>query len=80
MKDEYFKIIRQKGEFDFEISSLVETLTLEEYKKLKSMLITAIGTMEEMRRKTYIDIDTKIDSITKLKLINEGADYSGIYN
>lgn len=80
MKEEYFKIIWQKGEFDFEISSLVETLTFMEYEELKSMLITAIGTMEEMRRKTYIDLNTKIDSITKLKLINKGADYSEIYN
>ena len=50
-KEEYLKIIRQNGEFDFEVSSIVETLTLEEYKELKSMLITAIGTMEDMRRK-----------------------------
>ena len=80
MKDEYLKIIKQKGEFDFEISSLVETLTLEEYEKLKSMLITAIGTMEEMRRKTYIDIKTEIDSKMLFKKINEGADYSELYN
>ena len=56
MKEEYLKIIKEKGEFDFEVSSLVETLTLKEYEELKSMLITAIGTMEEMRRKTYIDM------------------------
>ena len=61
MKEEYLKIIKEKGEFDFEVSSLVETLTLKEYKELKSMLITAIGTMEEMRRKTYIDMELKID-------------------
>ena len=42
------------------VSSLVETLTLEEYKELKSMLITAIGTMEEMRRKIYIDMGIEL--------------------
>jgi hypothetical protein len=50
MKDEYLKIIREDGEFDFEVSAMVEELTLEEYEELKSMLITAIGTMEEMRK------------------------------
>lgn len=50
MKQEYLKIIKEKGEFDFEVSAMVEELTMEEYKELKSMLITAIGTMEQMRR------------------------------
>jgi len=50
MKFEYIKIIKEKGEFDFEISALIEELTLEEYRELKSMLVTAIGTMEIMRR------------------------------
>ena len=62
MKEEYLKIIKEKGEFDFEVSSLVETLTLKEYEELKSMLITAIGTMEEMRRKIYIDLGVKVGS------------------
>lgn len=61
MKEEYLKIIKEKGEFDFEVSSLVETLTLKEYEELKSMLITAIGTMEEIRRKIYIDLEVKVD-------------------
>lgn len=47
---EYLKIIKEKGEFDFEVSATVEELTMEEYEELKSMLITAIGTMEQMRR------------------------------
>lgn len=50
MKYEYLKIIKEKGEFDFEISALIQELTFEEYEELKSMLITAIGTMEIMRR------------------------------
>ncbi|MDY3777660.1 MAG: hypothetical protein SOZ53_02220 [Candidatus Onthovivens sp.] len=41
---------KEKGEFDFEVSAMVQELTQEEYRELKSMLITAIGTMEEMRR------------------------------
>lgn len=50
MKYEYLKIIKEQGEFDFEVSAMVQELTQEEYKELKSMLITAIGTMELMRR------------------------------
>lgn len=50
MIQEYLKIIKEKGEFDFEVSATVEELTMEEYEELKSMLITAIGTMEQMRR------------------------------
>ena len=50
MKYEYLKILKEQGEFDFEVSAMVQELTQEEYEKLKSMLITAIGTMEEMRR------------------------------
>lgn len=52
-KQEYLKLIKEKGEFDFEVSALVQELTFEEYEELKSMLITAIGTMEEMRRNRY---------------------------
>ena len=73
MKEEYLKIIKEKGEFDFEVSSLVETLTLKEYEELKSMLITAIGTMEEMRRKIYIDMGD-MGIITKGKKIVEILD------
>ena len=55
MKYEYLKIIKEQGEFDFEVSEIVEELTQEEYEKLKSMLITAIGTMELMRRNNLGD-------------------------
>lgn len=51
MKTEYIKIIKEQGEIDFEVSAIVQELTQEEYEELKSMLITAIGTMEEMRRR-----------------------------
>ena len=47
---EYLKIIKEKGEFDFEVSAMIMELSMLEYEELKSMLITAIGTMEEMRR------------------------------
>ena len=57
MKYEYLKIIKEQGEFDFEISAMVQELTQEEYEKLKSMLITAIGTMELMRRNNLGDDD-----------------------
>lgn len=57
MKYEYLKIIKKQGEFDFEVSAMVEELTQEEYKELKSMLITAIGTMELMRRNNLGDDD-----------------------
>lgn len=50
MKLEYLKIIKEQGEFDFEVFAMVEELTQEEYEELKSILITAIGTMEIMRR------------------------------
>ena len=55
MKYEYLKIIKEQGEFDFEVSAMVEELTQEEYEQLKSMLIAAIGTMEEMRRNNLGD-------------------------
>lgn len=50
MSKEYLKIIYEKGEFDFEVSAMVMELSKLEYEELKSILITAIGTMEEMRR------------------------------
>ena len=50
MKKEYIKIMREKGEIDFEVSATIMELPREEYEKVKSMIITAIGTMEEMRR------------------------------
>lgn len=55
MKNEYLKIIKEQGEFDFEVSAIVEELTAEEYEELKSILITAIGTMELMRRNNLGD-------------------------
>ena len=53
MKYEYLTIIKEQGEFDFEVSSMVQELSQKEYEELKSMLITAIGTMEEMRRRNW---------------------------
>lgn len=50
IQEEYLKLIKEKGEFDFEVSAKVMKLSKLEYEELKSMLITAIGTMEEMRR------------------------------
>ena len=60
MKEEYIKVIRENGEFDFEVSALVEEITLEEYEEIKSMLITAIGTIEEMRRNSILKWHTNI--------------------
>ena len=57
MKYEYLKVIKEQGEFDFEVSAMVQELTQEEYRELKSMLITAIGTMELMRRNNLGDDD-----------------------
>jgi len=56
-KDEYLTIIRENGEFDFEVFSKIEDLTMEEYDELRAMLIVAIGTMEEMWKSQTIDID-----------------------
>lgn len=50
LKEEFISIIREDGEFDFEVYARVIDLSYEEYEELKSMLITAIGTMEEIRR------------------------------
>lgn len=50
MKEEYIKVMREKGEIDFEVSAVIMNLARDEYEKVKSMIITAIGTMEEMRR------------------------------
>ena len=54
MRKKYITIVKEKGEFDFEVSALVGELSYEEYKELKSMLITAIGTMETIRRAKII--------------------------
>ena len=50
MKEEYIKVMREKGEIDFEVSAVIMNLARDEYEKVKSMIITAIGAMEEMRR------------------------------
>ena len=53
MKDEYLKIIKEKGEFDFEVSAKIQELSHKEYNELRAMLVVAIGTMEEMWRNRY---------------------------
>ena len=53
---EYLKLIREKGEFDFEVSGNVCDLSFDEYNELRAMLIVAIGTMEEMWRDNPIDV------------------------
>ena len=53
---EYLKLIREKGEFDFEVSSNVCGLSFDEYNELRAMLVVAIGIMEEMWRDNPIDV------------------------
>lgn len=53
---EYLKLIREKGEFDFEVSGNVCDLSFDEYNELRAMLIVAIGTMEEMWRDNPTDV------------------------
>ena len=53
---EYLKLIREKGEFDFEVSANVCDLSFNEYNELRAMLVVAIGTMEEMWRDNPIDV------------------------
>lgn len=53
MNNEYLKIIKEKDEFDFEVSAKVQELSYKEYNELRAMLVVAIGTMEEMWRKRY---------------------------
>ena len=65
MKTEYIKVIKEQGEFDFEVSSIVEGLTQAEYEELKSMLITAIGTMEIIRRNNN-DEEDEFEDIEEL--------------
>lgn len=55
--NEYLKIIKEKGEFDFEVSAKILKLTNEEYDELRAMLIVAIGTMEEMWRDEPVDVE-----------------------
>ncbi len=65
MKTEYLKLIREKGEFDFEVPAKILDLTQEEYDELRAMLVVAIGTMEEMWRNEPIDVE----KITNTKAI-----------
>lgn len=55
MKNIYLSIIKEKGEFDFEVSALIQELSLEEYNELRKMLVVAIGTMEEMFRNKEVE-------------------------
>lgn len=55
MKDTYLSIVKEHGEFDFEVSGLIQDLSLEEYNELRKMLIVAIGTMEEMFRNKEVE-------------------------
>lgn len=64
MKHTILAIIKENGELDFEVSGIVQTLSQEEYKELKAMLITAIGSMEQMRR--YKDLESNIKNIDKV--------------
>ena len=64
---EYLKLIREKGEFDFEVSSKILDLSQEEYDELRAMLVVAIGTMEEMWRNEPIDVKVIKNTETKWK-------------
>lgn len=73
MIQRYISIILDKNmEFDFEVSSMIENLSIEDYNKLKSMLITAIGTMEIMRRNSKNIVGQK--SLEKLLKVSEELD------
>lgn len=64
---EYLKLIREKGEFDFEVSAKILDLMQEEYDELRAMLVVAIGTMEEMWRNEPIDVKVIKNKETKWK-------------
>ena len=64
---EYLKLIREKGEFDFEVSGSVCDLTFDEYNELRSMLVVAIGTMEEMWENEPVDVKVIKNKETKWK-------------
>ena len=67
MMIEYLKLIREKGEFDFEVSSKILDLSQEEYDELRAMLVVAIGIMEEMWRNEPIDVKVIKNKETKWK-------------
>ncbi len=50
MTTEFLKVGINKGEFDFEINAAVSTLSFEDMQELRAMIITAIGSMEEIIR------------------------------
>lgn len=68
--NEYLKIIKEKGEFDFEVSAKILKLTNEEYDELRAMLIVAIGTMEEMWRNEPVDVEKLTKKKSNMEKIN----------
>ena len=55
MKQIFFEITREKGDIEFGVSSSIIDLSQDDYDKLRQMIVVAIGVMEEMRRKYYIE-------------------------
>lgn len=55
MKQTYFEITREKGDIEFGVSSSIIDLSQDDYDELRQMIVVAIGVMEEMRRKYYIE-------------------------
>ncbi len=51
MNDPYISIGYHKGEMDFSIAATVCELNYEEMNDLRSMIVVAIGTMEDMWRR-----------------------------
>ena len=54
--EEYLKIVKEKGDFDFEVSAKILDLTPLEYDELRKMLVVAIGVMEQMWEEEPIDV------------------------
>lgn len=48
MKDVYLSFGKDRGEIDFSISGSVCSLTYEEMKNLRAMIVVGIGAMESM--------------------------------
>ncbi len=51
MKDPYIAVGYHKGEMDFSIAATVQELSYAEMQDLRAMIVTAIGTMEDMWRR-----------------------------
>ncbi len=51
MKDAYIAVGYHKGEMDFSIAATVQELSYAEMNDLRSMIVVAIGTMEQMWRR-----------------------------